>query len=206
MPTVLGLLLIVALVRYVGSEGPDVDRTLLNWTLGAFALHLVLGIVIWHSPTAVRYLGGDALQYHQGGVQLAQHWAGNAFLPDLPKGKEGFFYVLGALDYLFGPHAEAGLAVNAALAAGLVPIMFDVTRRLFGRAAAGYVAPLVVLVPGFLLWTSQLLREPGVIFCVALAANFAVRLSERTRVSALLGLGGPRGCDGGGRLRLALLP
>src|SRR5438270_262569 len=79
--------------------------------------------------------------------------------------------------------ADAGLVFNAFLAAALVPLLTDITTRLFGAEAARPVAPLVVLLPGILVWTSQLLREAAVLFLIVAAADLALRASERLRLS-----------------------
>ena len=44
------------------------------------------------------------------------------------------------------------------------------------------MAPLVVLLPGLLVWTSQLLREAAVLFLIVAAADLALRASERLRL------------------------
>jgi hypothetical protein len=108
----------------------------------------------------------------------------------LPAGKEGFFFALAGLYWVFGPYQVAGIVVNAALAAAVVPLVHDTTRRLLGREAARVVVIMYALLPGFLVWTSQLLREAGVVFLLAVAANAAVRLQARTTAGAVAALGG----------------
>jgi hypothetical protein len=75
--------------------------------------------------------------------------------------------------------------MNAVFAAALVPIMFDTTRRLCGVEAARRVLPLVLLLPGFLLWPSLLLREASVLLLLAVVAWCGVRLTERSGPGAL---------------------
>jgi hypothetical protein len=69
-------------------------------------------------------------------------------------------------------------------------VIADTTRRLAGDVAARAVPPLVTLFPGLVLWTSQLLREAGVLLLIALAANAAARLSIRYAPSRVFVLGG----------------
>jgi len=149
---------------------------------------LGLSLLITNTPLLLQYLGPDALTYHEIAQNLVRHWTEGFPSPRLPSGKEGFYYLLAGLYWVFGARTAAGLAVNAALAAGLVPLVTDTTKRLFGRGAARYAAPLTVLVPGMLLWTSQLLKEAAVLFLLALAANCAVRVSYRATVGPLAGL------------------
>ena len=110
-------------------------------------------------------------------------------MPPLPFGKEGFFFALARLYEVFGPHRVAGLALTSLCSALLVPLVADTTRRLFGHRAAGAVVPLLVLLPGVLVWTSQLLREAPILAALALGANLAARLSERASPGRFAGLG-----------------
>ncbi len=179
----MGLALLVGQLYHYRDA--SIRQGLMRWTLGAFALHFAIGDIIWHVPTLTTYFGGDAFTYNGGGAALAQHWLGNAPMPGLPAGKDGFFYLLGSLYYLFGPHAGAGMAVDAAFAAAMIPLLHDATERQFGPAAARYVPPLCLFIPGFLIWSSQLLREAGIYFGIALALNAAVRLYRRITLGAL---------------------
>jgi hypothetical protein len=169
-------------------EHRTASRHVVIWASASLAAHLVIGAVITQSRISIEFFGGDARYYDTLANALAQHWNHAGLAPPLPAGKEGFIYVLGALYLVFGHFKVAGLIMNAALSAALVPLAFDTTRRLFGMEAARRVVPLVVLLPGFLIWTSQLLREAGILFFIALAANAAVRLTARFSVVPLLAL------------------
>ncbi len=78
--------------------------------------------------------------------------------------------------------------MNAALAAALVPLVSDTTRRLFGAEAAARVAPIVVLMPGLFLWTSQLIKEAAILALIALSLNCAVRVMDRIALRPLIAL------------------
>lgn len=110
-------------------------------------------------------------------------------MPNLPIGKEGFFIALARIYEILGPHRVAGLAFVSLCSAILVPLLADTTRRLFGSRAAEGVLPLIVLLPGVLVWTSQLLREAPILVGLVLGANLAVRLSERFGPGRLAMLG-----------------
>lgn len=185
-PAVVGALLLALLVRHLCSDDDEPDRRrVIRWTAAAFVLHLVISLIITNTLVLLRYLGPDALTYHSIARDIVRHWTGPFPFPYVPSGKEGFYYLLAGLYWVFGASTSAGLAVNAALGAGLVPLVTDTTRRLFGREAARYAAPLTVLVPGLLLWTSQLLKEAAVLFLLALATNCAARVSEKMSLGPL---------------------
>lgn len=177
-PGTAGVLLLIVLNRYLRDpEGTESERNrLLQWTMLAFAAHLLFGMVVTYTPPLLKYLGGDANIYHTYAKWMVDFGIESLGPRGLERGKEGFYYALFGLYKVFGPHPVAGLALNATLAAALVPIVSDLTRRLFGRDAARCVAPLVLLFPSVFLFTSQLLKEAAVLFLVAVAASAGVRL------------------------------
>lgn len=166
----------------------DEQQRLLRWTMAAFAAHLLFSFAISSTSASVRFFGGDAVTYHQTAVAILNHWTGGGLMPHLPSGKEGFYYLLAGLYWVFGPHQVAGLAVNAALSAALIPIVTDSTRRLFGDHGTRYVAPLLLLLPGLFVWTSQLLKEAPILFFIALAMNCAVRMTDRLTPGPVFGI------------------
>jgi hypothetical protein len=179
-PSLLGSLGLMLLVRFLtADDDPDVARRIIRWTAAAFVIHLVLSLVINNTLFLLRYLGPDARTYDRLAQEIVQHWTRGFPMPYVPSGKEGFYYLLAGLYRVFGPYSVAGLAINATMAAALIPLTSDTTRRLFGARAARYAAPLTLLVPGVLIWTSQLLKEAPIIFLLAVAANCAARVSER---------------------------
>lgn len=180
---------VLALVLQWCASGGDLDRDVTRWTYGSYGLHLVVSLVIGASGTTVTFFGGDADTYHSYSVELARHWAEGTPMPRLPAGKEGFFYALARLYELIGPYRVAGLALTSLCSALIVPLMADATRRLFGPRAARASLPLLVLLPGFLVWTSQLLREAPIVAFLALGTCLAVRLSERFTPSQIVMLG-----------------
>ena len=192
VPAAVGWFGLAALVKFLTPEDPEVGQRILRWTVAGFLTHLVLGLAITYGGDFIqKYLGApDANAYHVNAMLLVRHWTDGFPTPDLPAGKEGFYYLLAALYRLFGPHRVAGLVVNALLSAALVPLMYDTTRRLFGAEAARYAPPLVVLVPNLLIFSSQLLKEAPILFLIAVVINCATRLTERYSLTSLVLLGG----------------
>jgi hypothetical protein len=193
IPIVGSVLLLAALVRAfrVGIVDPERERWLLTIVLAVFAVRVAIGLVITSFPLLRDTFGPDATTYHQGAINIVHRWdTGVTIGRAIPAGKEGFFYLLASLYYVFGTYQVAGLIVNAALSAAVLPVIHDTTRRLFGPAAARASVVMVAVLPCFMVWTSQLLREAPVIFLLALAANAATRLTQRTTPGAYLLLGG----------------
>lgn len=188
VPAVLSVAVLTLVLRWTATGDP-LDRDVSRWTYVSYALHLAVSLAIGASNMTVTFFGGDADTYHIYSVDLARHWAEGTAMPELPGGKEGFFYALARLYELIGPYRVGGLALTSLCSALVVPLVADTTRRLFGPRAAKSVLPLVVLLPGFLVWTSQLLREAPIVAALALGACLAVRLSENFRPGRLAVLG-----------------
>lgn len=191
VPVALGAGILAVALRLT-AEGHDADtrRWLGQVTVAAAVAHLGIGVVITSSPWLTETFGSDATTYHEGARSIVNHWVAGAPFPQVVAvGKEGFFYGLAGLYWLLGPHTIAGLVLNAAFASVLVPVVADTSRRLFGPATVRPAALMVTLLPGFLVWMSQLLREAPMLACLAVAANVSVRLTERTRPALLCMLG-----------------
>jgi hypothetical protein len=81
-----------------------------------------------------------------------------------------------ALYWLFVPHPLVGVAFNVWAATGMVLLVFGLARRLGGSDATGVAAAaLVAFWPSTLLWSTQLLREPGLLFILFLAFSLVGR-------------------------------
>jgi len=188
VPAVLAVGVLAATLRWT-ALGDPLDHEVSRWTYASYALHLTLSLAIGASGLTVTFFGGDADTYHAYSVDLARAWSQGTPVPALPAGKEGIFFALARLYQLIGPYRVGALALTSLCSALCVPLVADTTRRLFGRKAAHAVLPMVVLLPGFLVWTSQLLREAPIVAALALGANLAVRLSEQFNPGRLAVLG-----------------
>lgn len=178
--SVLGLMVLAFLCSTMTRwpEDPAAATRILRWTMASFGVHLLLGMVIVNS-SLLNFLGPDALTYDGIARLIVTHWSRGTPLPQVPGGKEGFYYLLASIYWVFGPSKWAGVAFNSLLAAALIPIVSDTAHRLFGVATVKYVPYIFLLVPGMLLWPSQLLKEAPYLFLLAAAANCASRLIHR---------------------------
>ena len=191
-PAMLATLLLLLLVRFTTPSEEGQYAQVLWWTLASFGAHFVFGFIVTNAGGIVSLLlkAPDALTYNFEALRITQHWEKGFPFPTLPSGKEGYYYLLAGLYRVLGPHAVAGLVVNAALAAAIVPLTADTTRRLFGREAAAWVPPVVVLLPSLMLWPSQLIKEAPILFLIAVAANAGARVTERFRFAPLVAVAG----------------
>ncbi|MGI8678601.1 MAG: hypothetical protein ACR2LX_07945 [Jatrophihabitans sp.] len=93
-------------------------------------------------------------------------------------GKVGWPILLSWLYDTGGIHIEIGLILNALLAAALVPILFATAENL--RAGSGrYAIWLLIIMPGWWLWSSTLIREPLIWLLTAVGGLMLVRLKDQ---------------------------
>ena len=180
VPLCLGAVaLVIAVLRVTRADTPGYRRWLMVWTLGALAVHVLVGLAI----LATVGLGQeDALHYDLSIRAILNHWDFGSPLPTILPGKVTFLYAVAGLYRVVGATPAALIAVNAVLAAALVPLTVDTTKRLFGSDAVRSVPAVVTFLPGILVWSSLPLREALVLFLIAISANAAARVSERPRL------------------------
>jgi putative peptide zinc metalloprotease protein len=188
VPAVFSLGVLWAVLRWTATNEPG-DRVVARWTYAAYVLHLAVSLGISASGQAARIFGAAADAPHLSALAILRHWSEGTTLPTFAPGEAGLSYGLARLYQLVGSHQVAGLALISLCSALAVALVADTTRRLFGSRARLAVLPLLVLLPGLLVWTSQLSREAPVLVGLALAANLAVRLSEQMRLGRLVMLG-----------------
>jgi hypothetical protein len=182
---------VVAGVTYLLTRG--IDRDDARWMRRLVALtavaHVLIGVVINSSDRLVERFGGDAATYHDGAVGIVLHWLRGVPIPTyIGGGKEGLYYALAALYWLIGPQRLAAVVLIVLLGTLVVPVTADTARRLFGPTTYRPAALIVAIGPGFVIWSSQLLKEGLILVCLAVALNLTVRLTKRIEFSYLLGL------------------
>lgn len=153
--------------------------------IGSAALHLTVGAVITFVPNFLYYFGIDAAYYHTGAAALARDWSNAVLATPLPSGKEGFIYLLAALYWIGEPSRASGLIANAGFAGALVPILWWITTSIFGPPEGRRAALLFLVLPGFVVWPAQLLREAGVLLLLSAVASAAIVASRALRLSSV---------------------
>jgi hypothetical protein len=189
-PLTIGLILASGGLLFLhGARRITGDRRLVYVVCGAYAIRAIMAVCLFlvsaHELPVLRslQLGGgfwhfapDAQGYHGRGLQMlvagvCAGWisAGSAL--------ELFGAWLAALYWLFVPHLLVGIVFSVWAATGTALLAFGLGRRLSGSDATGVAAAaLVAFWPSTLVWSSQLLREPWLLFLVFLAFYLVGRL------------------------------
>lgn len=160
----------------------------LKYLFVVFLFHFLVGLTIFHIKALENYLGSDASEYDSGALGLVMHWRLGYPMPTtLTPGKAGYFYMLASVYWIFGYTPNLGLVVNNALFSIAVIFLASVTTKLKGETATLNTVILAGFLPGFIIWSSQLLRESAVYLCLAISLWSCVSylLSSRLKYISL---------------------
>ncbi len=158
--------LLVVLARRVGR-----DWRLTSLVLGSYGLRVCVTFAMfyislrgWPILQQQQYsqgfwlFGVDATTYHLYGATFANAWAKGFELSD-PQLNLTYFFVVGLIYWLLGPHPLYPALVNCLLASLVAVLAYAIGRRLFNRVAGLVGAALIGFWPSSLLWSSQVLKD-----------------------------------------------
>jgi len=178
-----GILFIVSLV--IISSQPDEDaRFLTQMFLVAFALRAVVGTTIYVLDV-VGFFAGDVYTYDTFGFLVAETWEGlhhGGRIESLISRwvtHPGYVYFLAVLYYVIGHKPMSGMAINWILGSLTVFLTFLIAKKMFDRRVAVYSAIFAAVMPSFVLWQCQLMKDPIIIFCICLCVYSVMNLQER---------------------------
>ncbi len=170
------LVLVLALWQHVASVSED--PWLWRIALGSFALRACLGIglfyaSLWQLPIleGLQVDGGfwafapDGKGYHDT-TEAALALLANDLPPPqaLGLGEGHYNYVLLVLYALLGPHPLSAIILNCWLGAATAVFAYLIGQKLGGTRGARISAVMVTVWPSTFLWSTQMLKDPLVIF------------------------------------------
>jgi hypothetical protein len=164
--------------------------------LVGLAVRLAFGLYI-HLFDARDYFGPDATGYDFYGFRLLESWLGTGDQLDplrtIERAKNspawGMHYLVAALYFFTGRNLLAAQSFCAVFGAATAPMVYYCAHRMFlNKGAAKLAAWSVALLPTFIIWSSQLLKDGLVIFLLVLAMTMVLVLQEKFRYSAIVAL------------------
>jgi hypothetical protein len=163
----------------------------------AFFLGLGLRVavaVLLHLFVSELLFAPDQATYDFFSGWLARYWSGDTLVYPpklLNPGPKAYYYVVGALYYVFGAYPIVPKLVNALVGALTVPLTYDVALATSRREdVAMRAATWAATFPSLVLWSSQNIRDVWIVLLIVFICRQALRLHERMRVVPLLGLAG----------------
>lgn len=161
----------------------------------AFWLGLGLRValaVMLHLFVSERLFAPDQETYDYFSGWLARYWSGETLVYPpklLAPGPKAYYYVVGALYYVFGAFPIVPKLVNALVGALIVPLAYDVARSVSRRdEVALRAATWAALFPSLVLWSSQNIRDVWIVLLIVFICREALVLHERARLLPALRL------------------
>lgn len=175
--------LTLVLIRYFRSE----DQLLLSRLfITALFARLVFGALIHFFDIRDRF-SADSTTYHEVGRRRMEEWFGiNSYANDqmLQNFTEnigwGMSYFVAGIYSVIGADLLAAQFVCAVLGAATVPLVYVCVNKIFNNHRASLAAALITaFYPAFVIWTSQLLKDGLIVFCLVLAMTMILSLREK---------------------------
>lgn len=173
------------------SRGDSKEKELL-WTLYtiALAVRTVFGAVAYYADFWT-YFAEDAKAYNEFGNILADHYRGEITItkennPALYHRLLSFtgpgwgMYHLIAFLYLFtDQNPVAGNFFCASIASGAVPVIYMLSKEIYKNKQVALISSVLVgFMPGFINWSSFMLKDGIIVFLLALSILMVVRLQK----------------------------
>jgi hypothetical protein len=165
-----------------------VDRQfLLKTFLLGLGIRWALGFLIYNRHWQY-FFGADSSTYDGFGSLLCQswkglipyssHWAGS-FAESHGSGW-GMFYFVGGVYYLIGQNQFALQLIIGALGASTCVIVYKICETISPNPKVARMATiLTALSPSMVLWSSQLLKDAPIVFCLSLCMLYTSRLRTK---------------------------
>ena len=186
--------IVLALIRRFGGS----DRVLLiRLFVTALFARIVFGTVV-HVLEIRESFSADSTTYHGVGTRRMQTWFGlyeavnDQTLEKFTTGIGwGITYLVAGIYSITGPDILSAQFFCAVLGAATVPLVFVCVKKIFNNHRASLASALLVgFYPAFIIWTSQLLKDGLIVFCLVLAMTMILSLRERFSYGSVLVLGG----------------
>ena len=123
---------------------------------------------------------GDSSTYDYGGWVMSMRWGGDVMLNRYMEGRVsgwGFFYLVGALYYLFGHNQLLVQFMNGTIGALTVLVIYAIGKHLFDVEVAQWAARFMAFFPQVVFWSGAIYKDPAVMFCIAVCMYAVLKLS-----------------------------
>ena len=156
----------------------------------AFLVRALVAIVV-HNFVTPGLFAPDEFTYDTGARHLAQFWRGESPVAPIFRGEGGgFYYIVAALYFPFGPIPLLPKLLNAWIGSLAVLELFRLTRLIGGSdTAALRAAKFMAYFPSMILWSSLLIRDVWVQWLLVRLAREMAELKGRMIPSRMLSAG-----------------
>lgn len=178
---------LAAFALYVRQLPPDEGQRLFRIVVVALFIRLLVATMFALVPST-RLFHDDAEGYEGLGMALARGWHHEGpplrFPDDINR---GYYYMCGAIYYVFGQYRAGPSFVNAFIGCLTVLLVHRVASTFFHTLVARRAALYTAFIPSMILWNSVALKDTTMTFLIVVALYSCVRLKQRFTAGALLG-------------------
>jgi 4-amino-4-deoxy-L-arabinose transferase-like glycosyltransferase len=186
---VFGLLGAVVLNALTRTVDPGERAWLFQMLLAGFVLRMLSATAFAVFP-ALRVFHEDASGYELTGMRLAAEWSqrGPPLLFQTQELNTGFYFVTGAVYYVFGAFQVNASYFNAIVGCATACLIFRLARTLLHVRVAKMAVLMVLFTPSMILWSSIAIKDPLVSFLIVVALSSCMELKKRLSMLPLLGV------------------
>jgi hypothetical protein len=157
-----------------------------NLFLAALILRILYGTLAYYFDFWL-YFAGDAETYNAFGNILSEYLRGNTVLSDFESFRFfgfrqsgwGMFWLIGFVYYFIGQNPLAGNMFCAIFGALAAPISYLCAKELFSNSRIGKITGFfVAFFPGFINWSSFMMKDGILVFLLVLAVLMIIRLQK----------------------------
>jgi len=186
---VLGSAVVVSIIRHYHRE----NSFLIQVFILALIVRVLFGTIV-HVFELRDFFGSDALAYDANGLRLVELWLGTAspsdFLSQIASSTSrpgwGINYLTGFIYFIIGQNILAAQFFCAVIGAATAPLVYLCSYKIFQNQRVGKMSALLVaLCPGFIIWSSQLLKDGLIIFLLVLAMTMVLQLQKKFNYAAV---------------------
>ncbi len=173
-------------VAIIWHFGEDAKILLTRLFVTALFARLIFGTFV-HVLEVREKFSGDSNTYHLAGKKLMRSWfglheaSGDRFLEHFSTDIGwGITYLVAGIYSVTGSDILAAQFFCAVIGAATVPLVYVCVRKIFRNDRVSLVSALLVgFYPAFVIWSSQLLKDGLIVFCLVLAMAMILNLRER---------------------------
>ncbi|MEZ5347166.1 MAG: glycosyltransferase family 39 protein [Pyrinomonadaceae bacterium] len=189
--TILSVITLLLLRYFYPKEKLLLSRLFIT----AMFARLVFGALVHFYELRERF-SADSTTYHEAGRRRMEEWFGiSSYVDDqlLIRFTEnigwGMSYFVAGLYSVVGADILTAQFVCSVIGAATVPLVYICVKRIFNNHRASLTAALLVgFYPAFIIWTSQLLKDGLIVFCLVLAMTMILSLREKFNYGAAITL------------------
>ncbi|HEY0428211.1 MAG TPA: hypothetical protein VGC76_10555 [Pyrinomonadaceae bacterium] len=182
-------LAVVAVLRKVDKE----NDFLVNIFFIALIARILFGVII-HIFDMRDFFGADAETYDFLGNRLVEIWTGQISASDFLSQRAlatsgpgwGMNYLTGFIYLIVGHNVLAAQFFCAVVGAATAPLVYICSHKIFQNNRVGKISAIqVALFPGFIIWSSQLLKDGLIIFLLVLSVTMVLHLQKKISYPAV---------------------